>query len=946
MFRLLPEGRSMLKTSRLSRSLWMIAIGCLPFIGGLPLIAAEVQPAMPDLAPRIGAHIANDYYDQTRIKPVLMVQRALRTLESSEASIDTRWQDGTISVIIADRQFDLAAPEPSTLEQAMKLLERVRGMVDKSDLSAERKRDLAYQLVNGALSVLDPHTVVMPPEPANDFREDIAGEFFGIGAFLHQEDGQISIDRVMAGLPADKAGVQDGDVILAVNGEKTAGLSLEQAVRRIKGPKGTTVVLTVERKTAAGAIDISVVRDLVQIITMRSHRAGDVGYIRMDEFNGLTARDLYRSVLELQQNGPMKAFILDLRFNGGGLLDQARLISDFFLPKGEEIVRTVTSDNEPQVFNSSSRQILDIPMVVMTSGGSASAAEILSGCLQRNNRAVVIGATTFGKGSVQTIKDLSDGSRFKVTIQEYQLPGGVSIQDLGVQPDVKLVRHTTRQDGEVDLLPFTNTREVDDEFALKNKAAYEHKSTYELGWLAEYQTLDDLRKSGLAARDFVPDQEASLVISLLQKTTAAPDFSVSAEAATAQRSVRQFLLERMKAPLEEARQNEIKDLAEAFAKRTPSAVVWGEETAVPEQSLTVTFDGPPSVKAGENAALQFTVHNSAEVTVGRLYGLVDADRFSPLWEDEVAFGQVSAKGTVTGVLNFKVPPRLYAGEERFSLHLFVDHGQHVITNVPVVLQVEAQPRPHLGYKWKIIDENKDGILQPGENATVNIDVMNDGQGASEKLSVRVFKDNDPFVQLEEKGGSLAGIAPGAEASVNVPLRILPETKEGNKVKAFSAQQVKLQVRIDERFDENVDARFRATLFHELTIPVGVVLNPKPIIQPKVQLLETTKAANNQVTLTLKVEDDNLRFVTTFLNEDKVDLLSADKLPNDKIYRVTMTLKPGANAIRVAALDYDRLDEVLPIRLWGEGSAPENNATTTVAAPVVKPEAQTPAPFIP
>jgi carboxyl-terminal processing protease len=924
-----------------SHSLLLMAMGC------LPLLAADVQPAMPDLAPRIGAYIVNDYYDQTRIKPALMVQRALRQLESSEASIDTRWANGQISVMVADRQFDVPAPEPTTLDQAMALIERVRVVVDRTDLSAERKRDLAYMLVNGALSVLDPHTVVMPPEPANDFREDIAGEFFGIGAFLHQEDGQIAIDRVMAGLPADKAGVQDGDVILAVNGEKTAGLSLEQAVRRIKGPKGTKVVLTVERKSAAGSLDIPVVRDLVQIITMRSHRAGDVGYVRMDEFNGLTARDLYRSVLELQQNGPMKAFILDVRFNGGGLLDQARLICDFFLPKGEEIVRTVTSDNEPQVFNSSSRQILDIPMVVMTSGGSASAAEILSGCLQRNNRAVVIGATTFGKGSVQTIKDLNDGSRFKVTIQEYQLPGGVSIQDLGVQPDVKLIRHTTREDGAVDLLPFSNNREVDDEFALKNKAAYEHKSTYELGWLAEYQSLDDLRKSGIAAREFVPDQEASLVISLLQKAVAENDFTVAAEQATKQRSGRQFLLDRLQKPLAVARQRETQDLADAFAKRMPNSVAWGEETPVPEQALRVSFVGPATVTAGEQSALQFTVHNDADAAVGRLYGLVQADRFSPLWEDEIAFGLAPAKGTVNGVLNFKVPPRLYAGEERFEVQLFVDHGQRVITSVPVLLQVAAQPRPHLGYQWKVTDENNDGILQAGENATVNLTVMNDGQGASEKLTVRVFKDNDPFVQLDGKGGSLSALAAGAEESVNVPLRILPETQEGGKLKKFSAAQVKLQVRIDERFDENVDARFRATLFHELTIPVGVALNPKPIIQPKVQLIDTVKGEQNKVTLTLKVDDDNLRFVTTFLNEDKIDLLAADKLPADKLYRVSMTLKPGANAIRVAALDYDRLDEVMPIRLWGDESTVEKTpstapTTTTLAAPV----SPAPAPFIP
>ena len=152
------------------------------------------------------------------------------------------------------------------------------------------------------------------------------------------------------------------------------------------------------------------------------------------------------------------------------------------------------------------------------------------------------------------------------------------------------------------------------------------------------------------------------------------------------------------------------------------------------------------------------------------------------------------------------------------------------------------------------------------------------------------------------------------------------------------------MRIDERFDDNVDARFRATLFHELTIPVGSPLAPKPVVQPKITLVETVQGAGNEVTLTLRVEDDNLRFITTFLNEDKVDLLSASKLAKDGLYRVTMTLKPGANAIRVAALDHDQLDEIVPIRLWGIGDEP---TTTAAKLPTPKPtKAVDKAPIIP
>jgi carboxyl-terminal processing protease len=909
-------------------------------LGLVPALAQEVTPALPDLGPTVASHLTHDYYDHQRFAPKLMVSRALRAIESAEAGVDTTWAGGTITLTVAEKATAIPAPDPATLDEAMQLIERVRGELDKSSLSAERKRDLAFTLVNGSLTVLDPHTVVMPPEPAKEFREDIAGEFFGIGAFLHQEDGAVSIERVMPGLPADKAGIMDGDQILAINGERTAGLSLEQAVRRIKGPKGTTVTLTVERKAAAAALDIGIVRDLVQVVTMRSYRNGDVGYVRMDEFNGYTARDLYRTVLELQKNGPMKAFVLDLRFNGGGLLDQARLVSDFFLPKGEEIVRTVTSDGEPQIFRSSSRQILDVPMVLMTSGGSASAAEILSGCLQRDERAVVIGSTTFGKGSVQTIKDLPDGSRLKLTIQEYQLPGGVSIQDVGVNPDVRLVRHATRQDGTVDLIPFTGSREKDDEFALQNKVAYEHPASFELGWLAEFQTLEEAKKSGIAAREFVPDQEATLVIDLVAKAAASEGFVAGAEQATKDRALRQFLLDRLKQPIAEVAEREAAGLAAALSKRIPP-VVWGESASLPEGSLAVTFTGPATITAGEDATLGFTIRNSGEQPVGRLYGLFRADRFSPLWENEAVFGQVPAKGESSTVVHFDVPPRLYAGEERFILDIFSDHGGKVLASVPVTLSVRSQPRPHLGYTWTLEEPGGNGQLDPDEAAVVKLTVRNDGDGPSSKLDVRVFKDNDPFVQLGVKGNKVDPLPPGGSTTIDVPVTVLKQVKRGEKDEVFSAKSIKLQVRIDERFDEQVDARFRATLFHALSIPVQAAVTPAPVAQPSLTLLDA-KRDGNQVSLTVKAKDDNLRFLTTFLNEDKVDLLPATRLGADGLYHVSMSLKPGANAIRIAALDNDELDEVLPVRLWGEG---QEQADTVVAKPTpVKPTP--PAPVIP
>jgi C-terminal peptidase prc len=469
------------------------------------------------------------------------------------------------------------------------------------------------------------------------------------------------------------AGVEDGDIILGVDGEKTAGLSLEQVTHRIRGPKGTQVVLTIERKSGRQALEVPITRDLVQVITMQKYRSGDIGYVRMDEFSGYTARDLYRSIADLQKAGPMKAFVLDLRFNGGGLLDQAKLISDFFLTKGQEIVRTVT-DRRPTAHlqELGSHQILDIPMVVLTSSGSASAAEILSGALQCNDRALVAGTTSFGKGSVQTVKGLPDGSRLKLTIQEYQLPGGVSIQDVGINPDLRLIQHSQREDGRIDMIPFTGMREVDEEFALTNKHAYEHAGSLQLGWLAKHLSKDELKRSSIASPDFIPDQEAALVIEPADPGGEQPDLCHGRRRGGRPRHL---------APVPDqgparsgAARAEVEStvhLAAALAARTP-AITWGPATA-PRGRLHPALHGSRHHhRRHRDAAHLLPSRIRSATAVGRLYGVIKADKFSPLWEDEVIFGAVDAQHTCSGTLAFRVPPRLYAGEERFQLELFHD----------------------------------------------------------------------------------------------------------------------------------------------------------------------------------------------------------------------------------------------------------------------------------
>lgn len=926
---------------------------------GLAAWAGETDPLpFPDMAPAIGEVLRENYYDAKRFRPRLMVERALRFLEQSEVGVDTTWAGDQIVLNLRGNRRSVPAADPGTdMAAAMRIIESVRLAVEAGlDVPPKRLRELAYTLANGALSTLDPHTVLWPPEAAREWSEDnIQGQFYGIGAFLNQEEGLISIQRVMAGLPAERAGVEDGDVILAIDGEKTAGLTLEQAVRRIKGPKGTTVNLALERKGVKAPVELPIVRDLVKVITMRGCRDGGVGYVRMDEFNANTAHDLFRTLRELEQQasgaepaGPLKALVLDLRFNGGGLLDQAKLIGGFFLGRGQEIVRTTTVDGEEEKFTNSARRFVVAPVMVLTSAGTASAAEIVSGALQRNERAVIAGEPTFGKGSVQNIRELRDASRLKLTIQEYLLPGGVSIQDVGVMPDLLLPRHGVRQDGSVDLREFAYERERDNEFALGGRNTYRHEASAELGWLDPWLDREARRKHTISAREFVPDREAQLAIDLLKEASAAEDWTAAAAKALDADSQRAFLLERLKGPVARRAEVEASALADTLA-RLPKPVRWGQLATPSAGQMGIAWTGPAEVAAGETVALTVQVDNHGAQDAGRMFAIIRADPRSPFWEEELIVGAVPAGGSATGLLHFKVPPRLAEGEERFSVDLMVDGGKQAVASCDVRLRIKARPAPQLGLAWRVDEPSGDLKLALDERAELKVEVFNAGEGIADAAVLWVEKNNDPYIALELSRAKIEQpIKPGGAATITVPFTVRKELKRAGKPAPFAADRIKLQLNAAETFADGIDGRFRSSIQAEVEIPIGQLLKPRRV-QPVAISFQGSEPDGARTRLHFGLSDqvddpqsEAVRFVALFQDEDKIDLQLAAALdaPADQAkagpwgYSPRVTLKPGLNRFRLLVSDGDGILSDRHIRLWGPPAA--DPGVKPNAAPVPAP----------
>lgn len=293
----------------------------------------------------------------------------------------------------------------------------------------------------------DPYTVFLPPSDAEQFGEDIAGNFGGVGMEVGLRNSVVTVISPLPNTPAEAAGVLAGDVIVEIDGTSTEDMSIDKAVQLIRGEKGTDVVLKVYREGATDLQDITVTRDTITIPTVESELMDDAYVIKLYSFNALAEMKVQEALREYTQSGTKK-LILDLRGNPGGYLQSAVAIASYFLPAGDVVVREQFSEGQSEeVYRSqgrSLRQYAPEEMVVLVNGGSASASEILAGALKEQGVATVIGETTFGKGSVQELIELPDGSSLKVTVARWLTPNGTSISNGGLEPNI-IVERTVEQ---------------------------------------------------------------------------------------------------------------------------------------------------------------------------------------------------------------------------------------------------------------------------------------------------------------------------------------------------------------------------------------------------------------------------------------------------------------------------------------------------------------------
>jgi carboxyl-terminal processing protease len=333
---------------------------------------------------------------------------------------------------------DLEAKSDETYE-GLKIFADVIQLIEKEYVDDVESKELIQNAIQGMVQSLDPHSSLLPPEAFEDLQIDTKGKFTGIGIHITMKDGFVTVISPIEDTPAYKAGIKAQDRIVKVDGNPVK--DLRQAVNMMRGPKGTKVLVSIMRAGVKKPIDFELIRDIIPVVSVKAlNLKPGYGYIRLSQFSSTTTQELEEALNKVESGEvPLKGLILDLRNNGGGLLNAAIKVSDFFLEEGKILsIKGRGKKNTKEYMATTDSANRNYPMVVLINGGTASASEIVAGALQDQNRALILGTTSFGKGSVQTVETLRDGSGLKLTIARYYTPSGRSIQAKGIEPDIVL----------------------------------------------------------------------------------------------------------------------------------------------------------------------------------------------------------------------------------------------------------------------------------------------------------------------------------------------------------------------------------------------------------------------------------------------------------------------------------------------------------------------------
>jgi len=737
-------------------------------------------------------YVKRYYVNQGNIEPKAMLIEGLGTLERIHDQILVSFPNGEesasfeVQTVAEKASFDMS--QVDDLDDVTKTLEQVFEFITPriSDKEPEIQK-VEYAVLDQMLKSLDQHSGIITPEVYKEFMIETEGSFGGLGIVIGIRDGELTVISPIEGTPAYRVGIKPNDRIVQIENESTVNMSLIEAVSKLRGRKGTDVTIYIDRETFPKPKEFSITRDTIKIESVETFELDDgIRYVRIRDFQ----KNTLDSIVENLNNSPNSpsGMIVDLRGNPGGLLDQAERISDLFLTSGVIVTTKVGNSAKRYHANDKDRQY-EGKVVVLVDSGSASASEIVAGALKNNERAVVIGERTFGKGSVQQIFDMTDGSALKLTIAQYLTPGDISIQDVGVTPDIVLHPAIITEDTVVFDTTAPKLRRNGNDKSKKSEQELEkpiHSIRYLESNVVENEEEEPTPEEALTREERLEKLEKDFYVSL------AKDILLSSNSPTRKDSLDN--IQNNIGQITKEQEDKIVD------KWQLMGVDWSTSKTNPgSSSVSVNVLPPlPTGNAGEELEVTVEVENTGPEPIYRLHGTTDSEN-AIFAGKEFIYGKLAPGEKKSWTTTVELPKWSLTRQDSITLD-FVDANDSKIGDFTFNASIEALPRPLYAFNYEIVDDgrlnssgNANGIAETGEMVTLQLRVKNIGTGASEKTVLSLKNESGEDIFLDKGRVELEMLEPGETRQAVFSFHLL---KPSNLV------EMELQI-VDEIFREGI-----------------------------------------------------------------------------------------------------------------------------------------------
>lgn len=756
------------------------------------------------------------------------------------AQFDRRIDDNptslTLRVGLETRYYDLT--KITTLMHAYQISEDAYNFIYAHLIDPKDAAELEYAMINGMFSTLDPHTNLLPPYMFEDVMTGNGG-FGGCGFVVGIREDNLVVISPMEGAPAWRAGIKAGDYVVRIDDESTENMPLQDAVDRMRGDVGTKVTLYIKRRGWTEPKPFVITREKIEIKSVTSHaiKEDNIGYIKLKSFDQTTSGEVKDHLASLHKAMPkMQGLILDLRNNSGGLLVQSIEIAEQFLSKGQTIVSvegpTKSDRDSTQAHEDGTER--DYPIVILINEGTASASEIVSGALQFHDRAVVVGERSFGKGSVQILKDNPDGSAIKITSAQYLTPGDISIQGVGIVPDIRLIPSYVDENDGISLVETHEVRREDTlEQSLHSNKTTERESAESLKYLYEASKEDEERAKELglttydlrSTEDYTADSETKFAVALLKQAKSAKRSEILAQSKSFFTQYGVDYRKSLREALEKLKIDWSPDPAPTCTQ-FDWGLKLGENTANPDGKLEFPADGV------EKQLVMWVKNNCESGDLAQFSASIKSNN-SAFDDREFVFGRVKPGEQREWPLKVKIPKSMTSRDDDVEVSFYQGDDAH-LDNKPLetkghfLASVVRNAKPRFAYTYWFDDVargNADGRLSRGESVDMYLWVRNVGNADSEKVNIHIANESGSGILLQQGRASVEKLSVGAEKLVVLKFDVSkdrpekPPSKRIKRDRPFNPDEAFLNLTIaDDAYDSSV--------IQPIIVPVdGTVVQP-------------------------------------------------------------------------------------------------------------------------